>query len=188
MQPLIEGKGSEMIVMPEREFIMCHHSTTPDGQTFDIQSIWDYHMSYRINYHIVSTEEYLRRLANKDGKVFQPAWSDVSYNALAEVIGKHVHVVMGRPLYKIGAHCPDQDMNRRAWSICFVGNYDKDEPSTVMLEAAAKRFIVPLMLMNKKITLDHIIGHRDATKNRTCPGNKFDLGTLRTIVRVAAKV
>jgi hypothetical protein len=77
-------------------------------------------------------------------------------------------------------------MNTRAWSICFVGNYDKDEPSTVMLEAAATRFIVPLMVLNRKITLDHIIGHRDAAQNRTCPGKRFDLEKLRDIIRRAA--
>jgi hypothetical protein len=177
-----------MIQIPEREFIMCHHSTTLDSQTFDIQGIWDYHMSYRIDFHIVGREEYLQRFAIKDGKVFQAAWSDVGYNALVETIGKHVHVVMGRPLYKIGAHCPDQGMNRRAWSICFVGNYDVDEPPTDMLEAAAKRFIVPLMVLNKKITLDHIIGHRDAAHDRTCPGKKFELDTLRDIVTSIAKI
>lgn len=144
-------------------------------------------MSFRIDYHIVGPDEYLRRLANKDGKVFQPAWSDVGYNALVEMIGKHVHVVMGRPLYKAGAHCPDRNMNVRAWSICFVGNCDREEPSAAVLEAAAKRFIIPLMVLNRKITLDHIIGHRDATANRSCPGTKFSVDTLREVVRTIVR-
>ena len=93
------------------------------------------------------------------------------------------HVIVGRPLTRSGAHCPQEGMNQRGIGICFIGNYDAIEPPVDLLENTAKRIIIPLMAIFK-IPRSNIIGHRDVKGvKKSCPGKKFDLDTLRSIVK-----
>lgn len=172
-----------MISIPDWQYILIHQSTKPDGETLDASGIFRYHTSYRIDYHIVGREDFWKRRSNGDGKVFQKAWSDVGYPFLVERIKGMVHVIVGRPLTRYGAHCPQEYMNRKAIGVCYIGNYDADEPDTEMLEISIKRLIIPLMGIFK-ISCSNILGHRDiAGVKKSCPGRKFNLDTYRNIVK-----
>ena len=172
----------KIIYMPSWRFVMAHHSKKPDGEVLDATGIFKYHTSYRIDFKIVSRDEYQDRLLRNEGVVFQPRWSDVGYNFLVEQVLGFYHIIVGRPMTKRGAHCPHGGMNHRAVSICYVGDYDEIEPPTEMLEVSAKRIIVPVMAM-RRIPLENIVGHRDYNKTKTCPGEKFDLALFREIIK-----
>lgn len=180
-----------MIVMPKYTHIIPHHSTTADGRTFNTQGIWTYHMSYRVDYHIVNRGTFLKKkkgydLGNLPGKHnFQYPWRDVGYYFLIEYINGWVHIIVGRPLTDSGAHCPQERMNQRGIGICYIGDFDRFEPPKEVLEISSKRLIIPLMAQFK-IPVKNILGHRDIKGvKKSCPGKKFDLDTLRIIVKRA---
>src|SRR5947209_16977 len=54
--------------------IVWHHSASPDGVARDWPGIVKYHTSYRIDFDIVTQDEFERRLAAHEGKVFQKPW------------------------------------------------------------------------------------------------------------------
>jgi hypothetical protein len=163
--------------------IMIHHSFNKDhGTLVDTQGTRKYHMSYRIDYHIVSKQEYFRRLKIKDGKKFQKPWIDLGYYFTEEYINNQPEILVGRPMNIKGAHCPEGDMNNKAISVCVMGNFDKKKPSDEILIILAKRLVIPLMYL-AHIPVEHIVGHRDYAPYKSCPGKKFDLDYFRDLVK-----
>src|SRR4030042_6986928 len=97
-------------------YIMVHHSLTKDGKTVSWQAIRKYHMG-------------LIGSGNKNSPDFNPYLAnpmrDIGYQFGIELINDHPEILIGRPLKEDGAHCPQQDMNKKAIGICFVGNFDE---------------------------------------------------------------
>ena len=165
------------------KYIVLHHSTKPDGETLEWSGIRKYHMSYRIDYHIVTKDNYFARLKIHDGNVFEEPYSDNGYNFGCEDIYGEYEVLVGRPLTRPGAHCKQKSMNTKSIGICFVGNYDLAKPDMNMILVCMNRIILPLCKIYD-IGWNNIVGHREVTGvQKSCPGSQFDMDVVRELVR-----
>jgi N-acetyl-anhydromuramyl-L-alanine amidase AmpD len=170
-----------MTELPEWKYLMIHHSWSLDHDTLDWAGIRKYHMSFRIDGHIVTGADYYKRKREGDGTRFQTPWSDIGYHYGIEKVNNNYEVLIGRPVTKNGAHCLEKKMNMRSIGICFVGNYDNIAPEDNMLSVAVKRLIVPLML-TYKIPLKNVKLHREYATYKSCPGNKFTTELLNNLI------
>jgi len=172
-------------------YIMLHHSLTKDGATVSWQAMRHYHRSYRIDGVIVGEEEYNSRLLEesslrqiKKGRVFEPPWKDIAYHYGIELINDQYEILVGRPLDQEGAHCYQQEMNRKAIGICFVGNFDE---SPVPMEQWNKGIIFVASLVKLlDIPYNFIVGHRDYAP-KSCPGKLFEVDQFRKAVSASFK-
>jgi hypothetical protein len=135
--------------------IIVHHSLTSDGRVVDFRSILNYHT-----------------------KVL--GWEDIGYHRIVEKIGDGFFVLCGRDEEKIGAHCKDHNLD--SLGICFVGNYDLEEPNEEMLREGVRRAIIWWMY-RYGINLNQIYFHRDFCDYKTCPGLKFDKNRFLDLVK-----
>ncbi|HEC87936.1 MAG TPA: N-acetylmuramoyl-L-alanine amidase [Thermoplasmata archaeon] len=163
------------------KYIIIHHSANTDHDTLDWQNIRKYHMSYRIDGHIVSKNEWLRRKKVKDGKRFELPWRDIGYHFGVEKIKGQYEVLLGRPITEYGAHCKGHGMNKKALGVCFIGDYDKYKPSREMLQFTAKRLIIPLLKISG-LEIECIKGHRDFA-DTNCPGRNFNLEDFKDLIK-----
>lgn len=129
--------------------IMIHHSATPDGATFSWSAI--------------------RRFHKTDP---QHRWADIGYHFGVERVGAEYEALVGRPLDRLGAHCPQGDMNKNAIGICVVGNYDIIEPSRLALGVLQDRLLRPLM-RQFNIPPANIVFHHTFNPAKSCPGELF---------------
>jgi len=149
--------------------IVIHHSATKDGQTFDSQSIRDYHIKVQ-------------------------GWQEIGYHLLIEKIQDEWYYVLGRPLTMSGAHAGTKSSvlyNKIGIGICLVGNYDKETPNQETL--AMLKNVVKKLMDFYNIIRDNVIGHWEVfirlglaktkeeawAKYKTCPGKMFDLNNFR---------
>jgi len=109
--------------------------------------------------------------------------SDIGYHAGVELVKSGVElyyeILMGRMWDVAGAHTRGHNSN--SLSICFIGNYDKIQPPKEMLEAGAK--VIALWLDLFGLSINDIFSHHDFDPNKTCPGTKFDMESLKDEVR-----
>ena len=147
------------------EYVVLHHSLTPDGQTVSWGAIRTYHVKTN-------------------------GWTDVGYHFGVELVGTHYEILIGRTLSEDGAHCKEAGMNRRGIGVCLVGNFDLASPPDGQLRAAAR--IVTWAMKEFQVPRERVIGHRDAgllagfdwTKGqyKTCPGVQFSLDVFREML------
>lgn len=142
--------------MLTRRFIMVHHSLTKDSETVSWGAIERYH-----------------RETN--------GWSDIGYHYGVENIAGDQYAVVGRPEHRPAAACPQQEMNRLAIHVCCVGNFDLVAPAPAMLQIFKTRILIPVM-DRYGVTPDRIVGHHDYNPAKSCPGTKFDLAALRSLI------
>lgn len=147
-----------------RTHIMVHHSLTADGATVSWPAIEKYH-----------------RETN--------GWRDVGYHAGVERVtdnpelnGYSFQALAGRPTYQQASACPQGDMNRVALHVCCVGNFDLAGPSDALVKTLIRRVLLPWMT-EFGIPPENIVGHRDYNPAKSCPGTKFDMVLLRSMVR-----
>ena len=138
--------------------IMIHHSATKDSDTYSWSAIRRYHMT-------------------------DPShmWSDIGYHFGVELVGTSFEALIGRPLDRIGAHCPQGMMNRRAIGVCVVGNYDLIEPPAGALAVLSERVLTPLM-QTFRIDPVNIVFHRNYNSAKSCPGVRFTKELLERYV------
>lgn len=147
-----------------RSHIMIHHSFTEDGVTVSWPAIR--------RYHVVTN-----------------GWKDIGYHYGVELVTDtgfptgdprrlSIEALIGRPQEEIAAACPQGRMNEIAYHVCCVGNFDDAPPSEALLDVLVKRILVPLVLQDR-IALANVVGHRDFNPHKTCPGTKFDLNRVR---------
>lgn len=166
--------------------IVVHHSASPDGMQKDAEGIVKYHTSYRIDYNIVSKEEFERRKKAKQGKVFQEPWKAVGYHYLVEYVGSEIILYPGRSLSVIGAHAGHKVSNRfnkEYIGVCVIGDYDKTMPSKEIIKFT--QGVVRTLMDRFSFTKDKVIGHREVfdklgvPREKSCPGNLFDMNKFR---------
>lgn len=138
------------MLTPDR--IVVHHSATRDTGTLSWTAIHDYHVNHN-------------------------GWSDIGYHAGIERAGDQYVCLFGRPDVLPGAHTIGQ--NRRSLGFVFVGNYDDDEPSPLMLRVAARRVLAP-WLLRLNLGVDALVPHRQYAY-KSCPGDRFDMDKLRQV-------
>jgi len=134
------------------EYIMLHHSLTLDGQTVSWNAIRRYHMQ-------------------------DLGWQDIGYHFGIELIGDHYEILAGRMLDEPGAHCKEQDMNRKSIGICFLGNFDLEQPAQKQWELGLK--LVRSLAGIFEIPRNKVTGHREYAPYKSCPGTRFDLDRFR---------
>lgn len=135
--------------------IAIHHSATPDQGVLDYVAIARYHTEVN-------------------------GWSDIGYHAVVEQTDRGVACLYGRSVYRYGAHIYGHN---DALGLCFVGNYDRLPPPSIMVDAAIQRIIVPWCIQFGFTERD-IRGHREFPGvHKSCPGSAFDLDSLRQRVR-----
>ncbi|MDA8140383.1 MAG: peptidoglycan recognition family protein [Desulfobacteraceae bacterium] len=156
--------------------IVLHHSLTNDGHTVSWNSIRRFHTSYRIEDNIIDPSR-VQELEAAGMPVVRP-WRDIGYHFGIELVDGRYEILSGRMMTETGAHCPQQNMNKRALGICFVGNFD-ETPVPVPQLALGLRLVRSLMELFD-ISLGNIYGHRELEPYKTCPGLKFDLKQFRT--------
>lgn len=168
--------------------IVWHHSATPDSAAKDWDSIRRYHTSYRVDFNIVTKEEYERRLAAKEGKNFQPPWKDIGYHGGVERLNGKLQFVWGRPLSEMGAHAGVKDAsnvyNQEYLGLCVIGEFDttSPDPETWDFCVQASRAFMDAF----RFPASHVIGHREVfdklgvPRQKTCPGTAWDLEHFRS--------
>lgn len=153
--------------MNKPEFIIIHHSFTPDD---DNKREWAAIRNYHVN---------------------ELGWKDVGYHYGLEKWEGQVAICIGRPEFNVGAHTKEMNMNRRSLGICVVGNYDEKPPEQAKLD------MLKTLCLKKMdeygIIPDNVLGHREVGEwvgldwrkgeFKTCPGRKFDMGLLRNLLR-----
>ena len=131
--------------------ILIHHSAGPDYYLFDWPSIRAFHR----------------------GK----GWRTVGYHYGIEEVGGHYEIMVGRMMNAIGAHCSVGGMNRKSLGVCLVGNFNKHSPSSALLKVAID--FVSSLCNTLNIPRENVLGHGEADKRRTCPGEKFNMDEFR---------
>lgn len=167
--------------------IVWHHSASPDGETRDWDAIVRYHTSYRVDYNIVSKEEFEKRLTAKEGKSFQIPWKAVGYHGGTEWADGKVIFNWGRPLSMIGAHSGvagvSNQFNQDFIGLCALGNFENVSPkpehwdfNLALTRAFMEAFSIPIK---------NIIGHREVfdqlnvPRQKSCPGSAWDMDLFR---------
>lgn len=107
--------------------------------------------------------------------LFNLPWNDIGYHFGIEKVNGQYEILIGRPITEYGAQC--KGMNNKSLGICFVGNYDLEEPPEEMLQVAATRLIKPLLEISG-LKPEYIKGHGDYA-NKNCPGEKFDIYSIK---------
>ena len=138
--------------MKRWEYLMIHHSATKDGPTVSWGAIRKYHVRTR-------------------------RWRAIGYHAGVELVGDAYEVLMGRPWWMNGAHCPG--MNRKAFGLVLVGNFEDAAPARAQLKAAATFADIVCRLF--EIPVEKIVRH-DAFRQTSCPGKRFDIEAFRALV------
>lgn len=144
-------------------YIVIHHSATADGKTLSIDDFRRFHM---------------------EPPPVGNGWNDIGYHAVIEQVESGWEVLVGRPWTVAGAHAPGY--NDKSLGVCLAGNFEESGPPRGQLQVAAAfvRWVCALY----SIPTTHIIGHRDATAGRTCPGKYFDLPEFRRMVGATREV
>ena len=135
--------------------IIVHHSATEDGRTVSWSAIEDYHTKVR-------------------------GFSAIGYHAGVELVGDRYQAFFGRPFNLPGAHV--RGRNADTIGVVLVGDFQRSVPSEQQFYVAARRVIVPLLLIFGLQPHD-VHGHRDVALSPTeCPGAKFDMEAFREII------
>lgn len=156
--------------------------------TRDWDAIRKYHTSYRVDFNIVSKEEFERRLKAKDGKSFQTPWRDVGYHGGTEWVDGKVIFAKGRPLNMIGAHAGvagvSSQFNQDYIGLCAVGNFDTVLPKPEHWDFNLR--LTRAFMDAFQIPAGHVIGHREVfdrlgvPRQKTCPGTGWDMDLFRS--------
>ena len=150
------------------EYIVIHHSLTPDGSTKDWDAIRRYHIETN-------------------------GWTDIGYHYGIERVNGVLTTQMGRPVFMNGAHCKEAGMNSKSIGICVVGNFDVVPPDLETMNYL--RDFCYAIMANYPIPAQNVIGHRDAglmagfdwrkigptgvREFKTCPGILFPMHGLQ---------
>jgi len=124
-------------------------------------------------YQGISTVEGIRRY-HMDAR----GWSDSGYHL---AVAPNRELFLCRPMQRSGAHCKYH--NAHSIGLSYIANFDAQEPETFGgLETGAQ--VVAALLRRFDLGVQQANFHRDFA-NKSCPGNKLDLGYYRRLVASA---
>ncbi|MEQ9309690.1 MAG: N-acetylmuramoyl-L-alanine amidase [Balneolaceae bacterium] len=106
--------------------------------------------------------------------VQENGWDDIGYHF---VIRKNGDVEIGRPMFKVGAHCKDMAMNHKSVGICLSGHHDVEELDIYQLKPLVE--LCQSIMAQYSIPVEHVLGHRETGANKTCPGNLVSMVDIR---------
>lgn len=133
--------------------IVVHCSATPPRREVSIKELDSWHKAEKF-------EPYIK----PDGtRVY------AGYHLFVHLDGSYERI---RPDEHRGQHCPQDNMNNRAISICYAGGVDNNNRPCDTRTEAQKRTLVTLIrtLKGKHPTIRQVIGHRDVKGVRkACP-------------------
>ncbi len=98
------------------------------------------------------------------------------YHYLIEASGE---VRQYRKDNEVGAHCYQQDMNRKSIGICLAGHFDIQKPTPMQIYAL--RDLLKKVFKNNNI--DKIYPHNKFAAYKSCPGKNIDLGFITSLVK-----
>ena len=131
------------------EYIIIHHSLTKDSETVSWSAIRKYHVQ-------------------------KLGWVNIGYHLGLELINDRHEILTGRMMNETGAHCRQNRMNHRSLGICFIGNFDNEEPPKEQWDLGLK--LVSSLMDILKISKDKVRGHNHFVRySKTCPGKMFDV-------------
>ncbi|HPS78982.1 MAG TPA: peptidoglycan recognition family protein [Thermoanaerobaculaceae bacterium] len=159
-------------------FIVVHCSDTEDGPGLSWEAIRQYHMSYRHNGRTISEDE--ARVLMAGGAHVEAPWEDIGYNLGLELYGTSIVIEPGRPLHVQGAHCAAQGRNHDSIGVCIVGTFDDEPPAPAVLDCVVHVLAWLCLLLH--VPAERVVGHREMDPEKTCPGARFDMDTLRELV------
>lgn len=136
--------------------VVIHHSLTPDGDTLSYPAIRRYHIDQR-------------------------GWREIAYHLVVERMGGDLYAILGRALDETGAHAPGA--NRDSIGVCIVGNFTRERPDDELLAFAANHVAGFCRELDIEPNTETIVGHRDVTPGRTCPGEAFPMREFVAMVR-----
>ena len=170
--------------------VVLHCSATKDTQLDNWQSIVRYHTSYRVDYNIVTKEEFEQAKILRAGKskpVLQRPWADVGYHGGIEMVDGVLKYQHGRSLNMTGAHAAvagvSSEYNRTHIGICFVGDFETIPPSKELRDFCLSA--IRTIMDKYGIAKENIIGHREVydalgvPRQKTCPGSLWDMNSFR---------
>jgi hypothetical protein len=158
--------------------IVLHHSLTEDTRTVSWAAIRHYHTSWKCE-GVAIAKDAVNDLINAGMPVEKP-WSDIGYHFGIEDINGRFEILVGRMMNEPGAHCTQQNMNRRSLGICFVGCFDVEPPPAGQWMAGVR--LVRSLMAAFEMPVGRIFGHRELAPYKSCPGRAFDLRKFRTEV------
>jgi hypothetical protein len=129
------------------EYIIIHHSATRDGRTVSWQAIREYHMQ-------------------------QLGWRAIGYHYGIELVNHTFEILKGRYDNETGAHCKQARMNVKSIGICLVGDFDAEEPDTVMMYKLIQ--LTRSLMGIYSIPIERVMPHRMFARHKSCPGKNFD--------------
>ena len=137
--------------MRKIEFIIIHHSASPDEPRLDKEVIRDWHMTGN-------------------------GWRDIGYHFIVEYLEGHPVILLGRPVEQAGAHCPPYNQN--SIGLCMIGNFeDAPPPRDKRLEMGR---LVRSLQVQYGIPRERVLAHREAMPGHTvCPGAYLDMEKFR---------
>ena len=106
--------------------------------------------------------------------VKENGWDDIGYHY---VVRKNGDIEAGRAIYKVGAHCKAQGMNKKSIGICLSGHHDHE-----FLKGPQREALLDLLLeliFEYEIDPSQVQGHRETGADKTCPGVLVDMDELR---------
>lgn len=160
--------------------VIVHHSWSPDTAAMNAHGIRAFHMSYAKDGIILDQWEAEKMIEDGVPGVKKP-WSDVGYHYLVEKVAEQYVTIVGRPLWRYGAHCKSGGMNGKALGVCVVGNFDVECPKPKQWEATIK--IVGSLAIVFGIPIERVRGHRDYADYKSCPGKLFDMSLFRNDIK-----
>lgn len=187
VKPMLEIKIDTVLSRPWKG-IVWHHSLSTDGQERNWDAIVRYHTSYRVDFSIVTKEDFERRLQATDGKVFERPWRDVGYHGGTEWVNGKVVSNWGRPLDLVGAHAgvkgASNRFNEEYLGLCAVGNFDMESPKPEHWDFNLR--LTRAFMDAFRIPASHVIGHREVfdklgvPRQKSCPGLRWDMDLFRS--------
>ncbi|WP_051219473.1 N-acetylmuramoyl-L-alanine amidase [Oceanobacter kriegii] len=135
--------------------IVIHCADTPNGRANTIEDIdlWHRQRGFRRDLSIAPS--------------YQPNLTAVGYHYVIEVDGT---VRCGRPVLETGAHVSGH--NHNTIGICLIGRDQYTNEQWIALESLVRALQMP-SLVAQGLSIQHIKGHREYNKAKSCPG--FDV-------------
>ena len=136
---------------------MLHCTATPGGREVSRKELDSWHRAERFEPYV-------------NPKTGEKAYA--GYHLLVHLDGSYERL---RPDEARGQHCPQEDMNNRAVSVCYAGGTDNNgQPCDTRTEAQKKTLLTLVRTLLGRYPGAKVIGHRDVKGVRkACPS--FDV-------------